>query len=106
MWVTFQHQKTKQIKKFNIPSTNMELVWTNKDGTWDRMDRIEEPKRVLAGFAILRTDPKTNLPMWATFNGEGKGFKEYPPAHPLLFPAEAGKLPVGARVELHLPEEV
>ena len=106
MWVTFQHQKTKQVKKFNIPSTNMDLVWTNKDGKWDRIDKLEEPKRILAGIAILRIDPKTGLLMWATFDGNGGDFKEYPPAQPLLFPAEAGRLPAGTRVELHLPEEI
>jgi hypothetical protein len=106
MWVTFcQRGSGGRTKKFNIPSTDMSLTRETSEGIWDRIDRLEEPERKLAGFAILRKDPKTGLLHWATFDGEGGDFKEYPPAHPLLFPAEAGKLPVGTRVELHVVVE-
>lgn len=104
MWVTFQLQGSDKIRKFQIASTDMSMTRVDKEGTWDRIDPLVEPKRKLAGFAILRKDD-AGVPLWATFNGEGKDFKKYPPAHPLLFPADLSKLPVGARVELHLPED-
>lgn len=104
MWVTFQLRGSDKIKKFQIPSTDMSMTHETSEGTWDRIDPLKEPTRNLAGFAILRKDG-SGVPMWATFNGEGQDFKLYPPAHPLLFPADLSKLPVGTRVELHLPED-
>ena len=105
MWVSFQHRKSQRVRKFQLSPTNMELTRKDSEGIWDRIDALKEPKRKLAGFAILRADPKTKLLQWATFDADGKDFKEYPSAQPLLFPAEAGRLPPGARVELHLPED-
>lgn len=105
MWVTFQLEGKDKIKKFQLASTDMTMVMKDKEGTWNRVDPLKEPERKLAGFCILRECPKTGIAIWATFDGEGKDFKEYPPAHPLLFPADFSKLPVGARVELHLPED-
>jgi len=104
MWVTFQLRGSDRIKKFQIASTDMSTCREDKEGVWDRIDPLVEPKRKLAGFAILRKN-ESGVPLWATFNREGKDFKEYPPVHPLLFPADLSKLPVGTRVELYLPED-
>jgi len=105
MWVTFQLEGSDKTKKFQMPATDVSMTRKDQEGTWRRIDALEEPKRKLAGFAILRQDPETNMAVWTTFDGQGKDFKKYPVAQPLLFPADLKRLPVGTRVELHLPED-
>lgn len=104
MWVTFRLRDSDKIRKFQIASTDMSTSRTTSEGIWDRIDPLKEPKRKLVGFAILR-EGENGIPSWATFNGEGADFRKYPPAHPLLFPADRTKLPIGTRVELLFPEE-
>lgn len=106
MWVAFALRgKEETVRKFNISSTDMSTTRETKEGIWDKIDPLKDPRRRLAGIAVLQVDSKTGVPHWATFDGDGKDFKQYPPSHPLLFPAEIQRLPIGTRVELHLPEE-
>lgn len=56
----------------------------------------------LAGYAILRKDPGTDLKYWATYDHTGGDFASLSPMQPLIFSVE--KLEEGTRVELHVLE--
>jgi hypothetical protein len=100
MWVEYTERETKKKKKFNVPKDSIPPLIDRGSEIWDY---VEEDSVELVGYAVLTKDSIQQVGQWATYNSKGEEHVNYPPGHPLLFPAEFKKLPQGTVVELYVP---
>lgn len=103
MWIKYRSRSTGEIKKFNVSKDSIPTLHEEGSEVWDRIVDEFSDSLQLVGYAVLGKDEIESVGQWATYNAEGKEHVNYPPGHPLLFPVDFKKLPIGTTVKLFIP---